>query len=101
MGKRTDKESYELVNGCQGCVPAKQCLALPGTRQYIVNEASKPERDSTRNLAIPNWNSMEIYIYIAIWDNKVVESGKKSRRAAKYTIKIKCKMLEIKLATNR
>jgi hypothetical protein len=25
MEMRLEKKSYELVNGCQGCVPAKQC----------------------------------------------------------------------------
>jgi hypothetical protein len=51
MGKRLERESYEMVNGCQGSVPTK-------------------------------------------WSKQVMKT-------AKLTIKIECKMLEIKLATSR
>jgi hypothetical protein len=65
-------------------------LALPGTRQYITNEASKPKGIQQETL---------LSQIAAVW--KYIYQQQMIIRAANLTIKIKYKILETKLATSR
>jgi hypothetical protein len=65
-------------------------LALPRTRQYIANEASKPKGIQQETL---------LSQIAAVW--KYIYQQQMIIRAANLTIKIKYKILETKLAISR